>query len=795
LRTARIIHVIVALLLVTTYPFLPDPARNVTYPLAALTAVLAVLGGVRMHRPGSRTPWWLLAGAFAMYLLGDLCYNLGSFLTDVALPFPWFTDIAYLAFYPIVFASLGMFLYRRQTQDRSAWLDAQIWALGAAILAWKPLIEPYLVDSSVGTLAHVVAVSYPVLDLGLLLMVVRLMADRAMRRPAGLLLGAGVFAQTMTDFVYGARSIQGVYVFGELTDVGFLVTYAIVGAAALHPSMVHLTEPSPPRSSVNSRGRLLGLLPPALLAPALLQLQLLTGRPTGRDAVFVAIAFTALLLLVGARASGLIAVSERTARELHGHQVELEVALRDRDEFTGKLEEALLDNEHFIWELKRHADHDTLTGLLSRDRFVEELAASLALSVSGSARPSMAYVDLDDFKAINDTLGHETGDLLLVEVARRITAAMGADQPVARFGGDEFAVLVVHDVEKAADQLLEALRAPFVLEGQEIRLEVSIGVTTADNLSCSPGEMLREADIAMYAAKSAGGGRARYRTTMSAAVAQRLTLRARLMQGLADAEVEPWFQPVVDLSSGRLVGFEALARWCRPGHSPLPPDEWLPWAEESGLIVTVDRAVLHAAIAQLATWRRRFDHDRLELAINMSGRSLQSPGIEQEVLDVLHVNKVPADRLVLEVTEGVLIDDDRIGVRLQRLRAAGVRIALDDFGTGWSSLSNLRRLPVDQLKLDRSFTAELGRGRTSEAVPAAIIQLSHALSLGVVAEGVETQEQRKQLIRLGFDHAQGYLFGPAERGRDLDELVSGRRVPAEAALPAARAASSLSVVR
>jgi EAL domain-containing protein (putative c-di-GMP-specific phosphodiesterase class I) len=248
----------------------------------------------------------------------------------------------------------------------------------------------------------------------------------------------------------------------------------------------------------------------------------------------------------------------------------------------------------------------------------------------------------------------------------------------------------------------------------------------------------------------------------------------RLATGIARGEVAPWFQPVVDLETGALHGFEALARWAGPDQvTASPADQWLPLAEESDLIVAVDLLVMHLAVEQLAHWRNAFGAVDLTMAVNLSGRTLQQPGFEAEILDRLREAKVPCHQLVVEVTEGVQIQDDEVTIRLQRLRGHGVRIALDDFGTGWSSLSYLRRFPVDTLKLDRSFTNDLGTGPDATAIPATVVQLAAALRLDVVAEGVETEKQREALIRLGFKDAQGFLYSPALPAADLDHYVLG----------------------
>jgi EAL domain-containing protein (putative c-di-GMP-specific phosphodiesterase class I) len=261
---------------------------------------------------------------------------------------------------------------------------------------------------------------------------------------------------------------------------------------------------------------------------------------------------------------------------------------------------------------------------------------------------------------------------------------------------------------------------------------------------------------------------------MSASLLRRLDLRTQLVLALEREEIIPWFQPIVDLENGRLMGFEALARWSRPGREVEAPGDWIGLAEQTGLVVPIDFSVLEGALRELARWRSLTPEAlRLHLAVNVSGRTLQEPGTAARVLALLARTGVPAECLVLEVTEGVLLEDEAVGRRLQHLRAEGVRIALDDFGTGWSSLSYLSRFPVDVLKLDRSFTADLHHGPGGEAVPAAVVQLARALDLQVVAEGIETAEQADRLRTLGAQLGQGYLHGrPADAPSSLAHLLA-----------------------
>ena len=740
----------------------------VLYMIISAAAPVAIVIGVRRHKPAKRTPWVLLAIGFAMYFVGDLIYTLYELSPTGELPYPNIGDIAYLAFYPVVFFALGGFVRAGAQRNRAAWLDALIWTVGAAILAWEPLLEPYVTDSDATAVAGLVALAYPILDIGLLLMLLRMFVGRNVRTPTYWLIIAACGFQTVSDVLYSLEvtttSPSGAY----LLDVGWLLTYVAIGGAVLHPSMVAMTDPNLEPVPLASRRRLVCLVIPVLLAPGLVMYQLITGQfgNEAADVVVIAAASTLLVLLVLARGAGLLVIAERRSDQLVDRQSQLEAAL-------AQLNDALDDRERANAELNERVTRDGLTGLANRADFVTKLEISLR----SGAKTSIAFLDLDDFKSVNDTLGHEAGDLLLVDLAARLTSTVGSTDLVARFGGDEFAVLITGDVESTAEQMLDALKQPIELLGRELRLQVSIGVTTAPaDERTSSSDLLRQADIAMYTAKRAGGGWARYQTGMSAVLRERVDLRAGLVAGLRQGDVKPWFQPVVDLRTGELRGFEALARWTPDSSTVKFPGDWLPLAEETGLIVSVDRAVCHAAFEQLARWRTAHPAAaNLHLAVNLSGRTLQHVGIAEELLIELSELGVPPSRIVVEVTEGVLLDDPHVSARLQVLRAAGVRVALDDFGTGWSSLSYLQNFPVDLLKLDQTFTSKLGPEPGANAIPAAVLQLARAMSLGVVAEGVETVDQRESLLDLGFQQAQGYLFAAARPAAEFQTLLHQHR--------------------
>jgi diguanylate cyclase (GGDEF)-like protein len=723
------------------YPFVSFDTKTVLYSALSAAVVVALVIGVASYRPATRVPWLLLAGAFAATFAGDLLYSVME--RSAPVPFPSYPDALYLTFYPLACIAVARFVTVSGHRDRSAWIDSAMWTLSAGVAVWLPFIKPNAFEG--GTLyAATVATAYPLLDLALLLLVIRLINGPQVRNTACILLACGLMLQMITDSVYGVEVVAGSYNSGELLDLGWMLTAVTIGLCALHPSMTTLSQHAV-RPPTSGRRRVLALGVPALSAPVMLIFLLSSHRLTGAmvDGVVVVFASTVIVLLGVARLRGLLIIAESRAADL-----------------------------------SQRVEMDELTGLSSRSYFVEALDAALAGPADERAGPSVIFLDVDDFKTVNDTLGHEAGDRLLIEVAGRLRTLAAPGRVVARFGGDEFAVLLEGADETyagiAAETLLAAFRDPVVLDGRELRIEVSIGVTTAVDDNCDTSDMLRRADVAMYSAKRLGSSWATYQEGMSALIVQRLDLRARLAEALRQQEIEPWFQPIADLATEDVIGFEALARWSARGRDAVPPPTWMPLAEETGLIVDVDRAVMHRAIEQLGAWRREHGANDLTLAVNLSGRTIQESGIEAEILGCLAEAGVPAHRLVVEITEGVLIEGEEVGRRLQVLRAAGVRIALDDFGTGWSSLSYLRRFPVDQLKLDGTFTAELGVDEidlSSEAVPAAVMQLARSLSLTVVAEGVETLEQRDHLARMGFAAGQGFLFGVAAPANLLGPVV------------------------
>jgi diguanylate cyclase (GGDEF)-like protein len=416
-----------------------------------------------------------------------------------------------------------------------------------------------------------------------------------------------------------------------------------------------------------------------------------------------------------------------------------------------------------LLESLREARHDSLTGLPTRVLFLEMLAEK----VRAATPTSVLFIDLDRFKAVNDSLGHRAGDELLGHVAGRIRHCLRPADVGARLGGDEFAVLLddtaADDAVPVAQRLIEAIRRPFRIFGRDVFIGASIGVAHCGAEPIDPGDLLGNADVAMYKAKKEGPGKVVvFAPQMHAEALTRLTLTSELQRALEHDEFHLQYQPLIRLADGATAGVEALVRWRRPDGRYVPPADFLPMAEENGLILDIGRWVLHTAGEQAARWRRTMPG--LKLNLNVSGRQLTDPSFPAEVRRMLATCGLPPTAVTLELTESVVMNDPDTAIAcLTDLKALGVGLAVDDFGTGYSSLSYLQRLPVDELKIDRAFIAHAEPTTEDLAVIRAVVDLARALRLRTVIEGIETESQLVAMRRLGCDLGQGFhLRRPAD---------------------------------
>jgi diguanylate cyclase (GGDEF)-like protein len=441
-----------------------------------------------------------------------------------------------------------------------------------------------------------------------------------------------------------------------------------------------------------------------------------------------------------------------------------------------------LNDAKAVDQMRHLAYHDALTGLPNRLLFFEHLVRAVANANRSGATLAVLYLDLDRFKLVNDSLGHNVGDLLLEAVATRLRGSLRTADLAARLGGDEFAVLAentsVAGASVLADRICEALGDPFHVSGHELTVTASIGVVVDDAGHTGADALLRNADLAMYRAKLDGFGKyVVYEPDMHAAASDRAHMEGNLRRAIQLEQFEVHYQPIVWLATGVAVGVEALVRWRREDGTLVPPSEFIPVAEDMGLIMHIGRMVMRMSMRQVLEWQRTIPNAAtLNLSINLSARQLYQPDVVAEVVDALRATGFDATHLTLEITETALMHDTTtVSARLDELRAVGARVALDDFGTGYSSLSYLRNFPIDVLKVDKSFIDDIACGTERANLARAIIELGRTMNLEIVAEGIEDALQAAELVRLRCGMGQGYHFARPMPADELRTYLYGPR--------------------
>ncbi|WP_433077575.1 putative bifunctional diguanylate cyclase/phosphodiesterase [Dactylosporangium sp. CA-052675] len=855
----------VGVVLGVVYFATPDsPLRGLLWAVIASSSVLAVLLGIAVHRPARPLPWWLAAAGIASYSAGDWLFFWPQLVEGRDAPGPGPADVCYLAMYPCLAVALAI-LVRRQSPggDRAALIDGTIVTVGAALLTWAFLIEPYVTRAAISVPERVVAISYPFGDVLVLAVMARLGGARGTTRGApARLLFAGLACLFAADAVHTWQSLRGGFHAGSWVDVGWIGFYLCVGCAALDPRMRTVDERLPPAVPRLSSGRMAVLLAvAALLIPVVVTVRAAASRELAVFLTASCVLFVLVLVrladvvnglrevqrqraegrfqrlteqvtdlvsicradgviqyvtpsiesLLGLRAADVLGLAlvelvhpddrERVGlllatRPPNGHVGPVECRLRRADggfvltETIGRSVDDgdgsgylfttrdITERKALEEQLTHQAFHDGLTGLANRALLADRIHHALERRGTPYRHIALLIVDLDDFKTINDSLGRAAGDALLRTTADRLRSCLRSADTAARLGGDEFAMLLEHlddaaEAARVAERVLSAVRRPISVGGREIQPQASVGIALPDpDRPPDADELLRNADVAMHMAKRQGRNRfAYFAPSMQAGLLERLDLAEDLRGAIERHELLVYYQPFVDLRDGSIIGAEALVRWAHPRKGLIPPDRFIPLAEETGLILPLGYEVLATACRTAAAWP--VGGARPKISVNLSPRQVQDPAVTLYVQQTLLHSGLEPEQLTLEITESLLSEDaDVAASRLAELKALGVRLAVDDFGTGYSSLSRLHAFPIDILKIPKPFVDGVARGPEHSALARAILDLAQALDLQVVAEGIEDAAQARELARLGCPIGQGFHFSRPVPEREFGQLLA-----------------------
>lgn len=749
---------------------------NLMSLLAPLASSLLLFTASRRAEGHNRTFWLLMSCGTVSYFLAESTWSFFESILQETVPFPSWADFFYIM--EIIFfliAQLHLLYVKKNTYHLLRLLfDILIIMTVAFSFSWHFIIQQILSQHEVPTLSLLTSLSYPLSDLLLLFGAVSMYLSSKEVLPGKVLalLVAGFLLEVYPDTVYLYQTAAGTYQSGSLYDPLWSIGLLLIGFAGYcfeetsHPSAQSSAPQSEGFASIDY-GRLLF---PYLCVTILLIMMIL--QSTGSPSILVGTSVAILLLII----RQIVALVENNTllRRFHmwNDQLEQEVAKRinELSEKNTQLIDAYSKMEHMAF-------HDALTGLPNRRLFEDRLLSAISNAKMQHHIVAVLFLDLDRFKNINDYLGHAIGDLLLQHVAQRLNACLQEGDTASRQGGDEFTLILpnrtIEEISKTAQALQESLHQPFLLNGNEIRISGSIGIGVYPYDGDSVETLMKNADTALYLAKERGKNNFQFFTTeLNERISKKMLLETELHKALEQGEFVVYYQPQLNLRTETITGVEALIRWRHPKYGLVPPSDFIPLAEETGLIVPIGEWMIEQACRQNKSWQQQ-GYPPLKMGINLSARQFLQENLLEKITYVLQTTQLDPQYLDLEITESIAMQNvERVIEKLGEIKKLGVHISIDDFGTGYSSLSYLKQFPIHTLKIAQPFIEDIATSEEELAIVNAIITMARSMKLKVIAEGVETEAQLELLEALQCDEVQGFLISRPVSSHQLEVLLN-----------------------
>jgi len=754
---------------------------DIVSPLFDLIAMSALIFAAKQSNRISKRlafGWSMLAVALFSFALGDIFWAfIELYLKET--PFPSIADGPYLLFYPLFMA--GILILPSKLLSSTEWikrtLDLSIVLIAATLGLWIFLIGPIVgTELTALSLEIVLTAAYPVGDLILFFAVLIIIYDRSKTINPGpiLLLASGLIVMIVTDIIFSYQSSLGTYLSGGVLDLGWIVTNILITFSGIYQGITSETHKG--NNSLSNKNpatinkgisQVLAYMPYIWVAGVY---YLLPRYHHSEDAINSDVLFIGVGCILGLVIIRQIIVLNENNHLLSNLMTALEkgnLHVSELNKANLNLQQEIIKRNKVEEQLSHDALHDGLTGLANRVLFMDRLEHAVEITKRESKfHYSILFMDIDNFKSINDGLGHSSGDQALIEIARRLTSCTRSIDTVARFGGDEFIILLEHTLGKntaieVADRLSAEIHQSFIYNGKEILVTCSIGIVLDISEYSNSEEILRDVDIALYRAKEKGKSQYEiFDPEMRKLAISRLELEGDLRYSVSKGELFLVYQPIFSLEENHIEGVEALIRWRHPLRGLVMPSEFISFAEESGFIIQIGDWVLHEACSQLRKWHTEYpDLEYLTVNVNISGKQIKQKDFVDKVKNILQVTGLNPKRLILEITESTFIESQStIDELLSDLRKIGVAFAIDDFGTGYSSLGYLKNFSVDTIKIDKSFIDGIVEDKKGFEIVKTIIQMTQEMGIKTVAEGIENSEQLQNLRSLMCNFGQGYFL-------------------------------------